>query len=149
EPQQVPVDYRDRNGLPGFAARRRREFAGNGIGVERLTGFCLLVRREVLEKIGGFDERYGVGYFDDDDLCMQARQAGFQLVVAQNVFIHHFGNKTFQRLGLDCRKQLRENFEQFKEKWGSEATKGYRVPEERVIRPSSLVTSEEASSQSS
>ena len=126
-PQQIAVDYRDINGIDAFAVRRRREFAGKTLQVGRLTGFCLLARREVLDKIGGFDERYGIGYFDDDDLSVRARQAGFELLVALNVFVHHFGSRTFAGLGIDCREQLRRNFEQFKAKWGPEQAGAYRL----------------------
>jgi len=128
-PQQVPVPYKDLSGVDGFAARRRSEFAKQALRVDRLTGFCLLVRSEVLERIGGFDERYGLGFFDDDDLCVRAREAGFRLLVAQNVFIHHFGSRTFTSMGIDCERQLKENFYQFKAKWGREHAAGYRVPE--------------------
>jgi GT2 family glycosyltransferase len=68
QPQQIGVDYQELSGLPGFAGRQRNKFANQAQRVERLTGFCLLVRREVLDKIDGFDERFGLGFFDDDDL---------------------------------------------------------------------------------
>jgi GT2 family glycosyltransferase/tetratricopeptide (TPR) repeat protein len=93
-----------------------------------LTGFCLLVRREVLERIGGLDERYGLGFFDDDDLCVRARQAGFGLLVALDVFVHHFGSRTFRALGIDCPQLLQQNFALFREKWGPEQSAGYRLP---------------------
>jgi glycosyltransferase involved in cell wall biosynthesis len=128
-PQMIPVTYRRPEELQTFAARRREQFAGQGVVVERLTGFCLLLRREVWEKIGGLDETFGVGFFEDDDLCIRARQAGFRLVMALNVFIHHHGNRTFQGLGLDARAQLQANFEKFRAKWGDERCAGYRLPE--------------------
>jgi GT2 family glycosyltransferase/tetratricopeptide (TPR) repeat protein len=128
-PQQIGVDYTDLAELPAFAARRSQAYARRAIKVERLTGFCLLVRREVLDKIGGFDEQYQLGFFDDDDLCVRARESGFQLLVALNVHIHHFGSLTFNSLGIDCRKQLVTNFERFKAKWGPERAAGYRLPE--------------------
>jgi hypothetical protein len=128
QPQRIPVDYSDVPGIDPFAAKRRRDFAGQALQVGRLTGFCLLVRREVLEQIGGFDERYGLGFFDDDDLSVRARQAGFQLFVALGVFVHHFGSRTFAGLGIDCRRQLQENFERFRAKWGPERSAGYRWP---------------------
>jgi glycosyltransferase involved in cell wall biosynthesis/Tfp pilus assembly protein PilF len=129
EPQRIPVDYHELDSLPAFAARRCKEYAGQALQVQRLTGFCLLVRREVFDHIGSFDEQFGLGFFDDDDLCVRARDAGFQLLVAQNVFVHHFGNRTFRALGVDCRQQLLTNFERFKTKWGTERAVGYRLPD--------------------
>src|SRR5260370_40393634 len=76
QPQQIGVDYQELSGLPGFAVRQRNKFANQAQRVERLTGFCLLVRREVLDKIGGFDERFGLGFFDDEALCGPALSAG-------------------------------------------------------------------------
>jgi GT2 family glycosyltransferase len=44
------------------------------------------------EAVGGLDERLGMGFFDDDDPALRARQAGFELAVAQDLFVHHFGS---------------------------------------------------------
>jgi glycosyltransferase involved in cell wall biosynthesis/Flp pilus assembly protein TadD len=132
-PQQIPVDYRSLDDLNAFAARRRREFAGKALEVERLIGFCLLIRRDVLQAVGStLDERFGLGFFEDDDLCFRAREKGFRLAVALDVFIHHFGNRTFTGLGLDAHQMLKENFERFQAKWGTERTAGYRLPEGAV-----------------
>jgi len=65
-----------------FAAERRKAFAGQALAVQRLIGFCMLIRREVWEKVGGMDEDFGLGFFEDDDLCVRVREAGFQLVMA-------------------------------------------------------------------
>jgi GT2 family glycosyltransferase/Tfp pilus assembly protein PilF len=126
-PQQIPTDYQDLRNLPAWAARLRQQNAGQAARVDRLTGFCLLVCREVFDQVGTFDEQFGLGFFDDDDLCVRAREAGFGLVVAQHVFVHHFGNRTFHGLGIDCRQLLMSNFERFKSKWGSERAAGYRL----------------------
>ncbi len=129
-PQQVEVDYdlASLDGLDDFAARRRANLGGQALEFSRLTGFCLLARREVLEEVGGFDERYGLGFFDDDDLCLRVRQAGYRLVVALDAFVHHFGSRTFAALGVDTTKQLAENFARFKDKWGPEHAAPYRAP---------------------
>jgi GT2 family glycosyltransferase/tetratricopeptide (TPR) repeat protein len=127
--QGVRPDYANLDGLDRFAERRRKDFGGQKLEVRRLTGFCLLVRREVLDRIGTFDERWGAGFFDDDDLCLRARDAGFRLVIAQEVYIHHFGSRTFHGLGLNTHEILRKNFDLFKEKWGAEHVAGYRLNE--------------------
>ena len=52
--------------------------------------------------IGGLDERFGLGFFDDDDLAERARRAGFELAVAHDLFVHHFGSRTFVGNGIDA-----------------------------------------------
>jgi GT2 family glycosyltransferase/tetratricopeptide (TPR) repeat protein len=130
EPQGIRADYQNLEGLDPFAARRRREFTGRVLPVKRLTSFCLLARREVMDQIGPFDERYELGFFDDDDLCLRVREAGFRLLVAQDQYVHHDGNRTFQGLGINARELLVKNFERFKAKWGQEHSAGYFLPPE-------------------
>jgi GT2 family glycosyltransferase/predicted Zn-dependent protease len=126
--QGVRPGYAELSGLDDFAARRRRDFAGKALPVNRLTGFCLLARREVLDRVGGLDERFGLGFFEDDDLGVRAREAGFRLLIALEVYVHHFGSRTFQALGVNTRERLEANFELFRGKWGPEYTAGYRLP---------------------
>jgi glycosyltransferase involved in cell wall biosynthesis/predicted Zn-dependent protease len=138
-PQQIPVDYRMPQELEAFAARRRRAYLGQALGIGRLLGFCLLLRREVLEAVGGLDEGFGPGFFEDDDLSLRVRKLGFRLLVALDVFIHHYGNRTFVGLGIDARKLLQENFERFKTKWGEEHAAGYHLPGESEDRGSQRI----------
>ena len=70
---------------------------GKWLTVRKLSGFCLLMKRAVYDAIGGLDERFGMGFFDDDDLAERARRAGFELAVAHDLFVHHFGSRTFAR----------------------------------------------------
>jgi GT2 family glycosyltransferase/tetratricopeptide (TPR) repeat protein len=135
--QGVRPGYAELDGLAAFAERRRRDFRGKVLWVNRLTGFCLLTRRDVLDRLGAFDERYGLGFFDDDDLCLRAREAGVKLAVAPEVYIHHFGSRTFKGLGIETRDQLSKNFEVFREKWGKDATAGYHLPEQAPDAPPS------------
>jgi hypothetical protein len=45
---------------------------------------------------------FGLGFFDDDDLCLRARRAGFSLAVALDCYVHHFGSQTFRAMGVDA-----------------------------------------------
>ena len=83
--------------------------AASGPRVPKLSGFCLLMTRAVYEAIGGLDERFGLGFFDDDDLAVRARRAGFELAVAHDLFVHHFGSRTFVGNGVDAEALLEEN----------------------------------------
>jgi N-acetylglucosaminyl-diphospho-decaprenol L-rhamnosyltransferase len=58
--------------------------------VDWISGACLLVRRSAFEQVGGFDERIFM-YFEDNDLCLRLRSAGWQVVYDPLVAITHTG----------------------------------------------------------
>src|SRR6185437_9962543 len=121
------VPYRDLDEMHAFARRWRDEHRGQWFNAAKLSGFCLMMTRAVYEAIGGLDERFGLGLFDDDDLAERARRAGFTLAVARDLFIHHFGSRTFAGNGIDASALLEENARQFAAKWGQDAPRGRRV----------------------
>lgn len=95
--QQITPTYTDLAHIDFFA----EDFAERDADDEEtdmLVGFCLAVRRSVLDEIGGFDTRFGLGTFEDNDLCYRMRRAGYRLVRAARSFVHHGGSKTFARL---------------------------------------------------
>jgi GT2 family glycosyltransferase/glycosyltransferase involved in cell wall biosynthesis len=54
-----------------------------------VTGACMYVRREVIARIGAFDERYAMAY-EDVDWCLRAWQAGFRVLYFPSAqLIHH------------------------------------------------------------
>jgi GT2 family glycosyltransferase len=127
-PQLVdPVPYADLAGMHAFADQWRREHRGEWMTTGKLSGFCLLIKRKLLNAIGGLDERFGLGFFDDDDLGLRARRAGFELAVAHDLFIHHFGSRTFQGAGIDAAALLAENEKRFTSKWGLPELPGRHV----------------------
>lgn len=71
-------------------------------------GFCLLVSRRVVERIGGFDwVRYRDGYYEDTDYVWRAQQAGFASAWAKGSYVHHFGCMSFtDRIGMEKVKAL-------------------------------------------
>lgn len=85
--------------------------------VDSLSGLCLLVPRRVFDTVGGFDERFGAGNFEDDDWCLRLRLHGQRLVIARRAFLHHEGHATFRALGLDYRAELAHRRAQFEAKW--------------------------------
>lgn len=85
-----------------------------------LIGFCLLIKKEVLNKIGLLDEAYSPGYVEDNDLCLRIAEAGYRLMLCHDCFIHHYLGSGFRRDLNKFYPVLYANREYFKSKWGFE-----------------------------
>ena len=69
-PQLVAdVPYTNMQEMHDFARQWRGGARGQWFTAEKLSGFCLLMKRAVYEAVGGLDEQFGLGLFDDDDLA--------------------------------------------------------------------------------
>lgn len=80
-----------KNILSRFLARKR---LGREREVPWLTAACLLLRREAFERVAGFDERFFL-YFEDVDLSLRIREAGFSLIYfPEAIVIHRRGGST-------------------------------------------------------
>lgn len=118
--QQIPVTYGRIEDMDAFAGENGRLNRGKTLEVRRLIGFCLLVKRSVLDEIGPFDERYGLGNYEDDDLCLRAIRAGYRLLVVLDSFIHHIGHASMGQLpDTSLQNLLKENAEKARLKWGA------------------------------
>jgi O-antigen biosynthesis protein len=99
----------DVDAVDAFARKWREEHKGKWVEVERLGGFCLLIKREVLKRIGHLREAGDLALFDTDLLCQKARQAGFTLACCKDLFVHHFGTRTFAHGAPEDRGQKTED----------------------------------------
>jgi GT2 family glycosyltransferase len=103
--------------------------------VEVVPGACLMIKREVFERVGGFDPRYFM-YVEDVDLCFEVRAAGFKnYYVGDACVIHHGGGSSKKRGGQGFSvPMMRESYVIFFEK-----TRGY--PYASLYRLSTLLIS--------
>lgn len=60
--------------------------------VKAVSGSCMMIRRAVVEEIGGLDERY-FAYQEDADYCIQARQAGWKVFFVPLAAVIHYGGR--------------------------------------------------------
>ena len=118
-PQQIEVGDDNIAELDGFAWDFGKAQNGVMVEVSRLVGFCLLIKRELIDAIGLLDEQFGIGCFEDDDYCSRAIAAGFRAVIAGDSFMHHFGSRTFLGSGFDAARSMRENHARFLAKWSA------------------------------
>ena len=103
----------------------RRGMAGRprGANVRGTTAHWILfaVRTSSFHGVGGFDERFEIGGFEDDDLCRRLHQNDLRLLIAHGSFVHHSGHASFDANDIDWRVTQLENRVRFEEKWGPDA----------------------------
>jgi GT2 family glycosyltransferase len=93
---------------------------GPFVEIDFCRGYCILIKRSVIDRIGSLDEAYGLGYYDDDDYSVRAIRSGFRCVRASKVTVRHLRDSTFSTIFADeKRRELhRKNRELFYKKWG-------------------------------
>ena len=118
-PQKIPTNYKNIDEMYQFAKNIRTSNLGNKTEFGRLVFFHVLIKKAVFDKIGGLDEIFTPGNFEDDDFCIRAKLAGFKAHILYYVFIHHYGSKSFTVNGSDAyNKLLATNKQKFIQKWG-------------------------------
>lgn len=85
--------------------------------VAQVRGLLWLQSAECLNDVGGFDPVFGLGNFEDDDLNVRARLAGYSLWIADGAFAHHEGSSTFRDLAIDYRACIERNLSIICRKW--------------------------------
>ena len=116
--QSISVPYSDVSDMMTFADSNNITNPEKWEQKSRLVAFCMLVKRDVLNKVGLFDERFTPGNFEDDDLCMRIVEVGYKLMLCNDSFIHHFGSSSFNKDYAKFNNLLMENSRKFQDKWG-------------------------------
>jgi len=97
----VPVFLKENDILPGFTidefARMIEQISlGQVIEIPTAVGFCMFIRRSVLDRIGLFDEvTFDKGYSEENDFSRRAISRGYSNVICDNTFVYHRGSSSF------------------------------------------------------
>jgi GT2 family glycosyltransferase/rhamnogalacturonyl hydrolase YesR len=81
--------------------------------VQLLSGAALLIKKEVVKKIGVLDEGYSPGYFEESDYCIRARKAGFSVIYNPKVIIVHYEGRSWRRIPLARFYAFHKNYIRF------------------------------------
>lgn len=105
--------------------RLQQYFADETIALDVVTGvgFCLLLRRSILQKVGLFDDIYGKGYCEESDLCMRLTTQGYRTVLSPNVYVYHQGQASFTH----SHERYIANRRIFDQRWKVEYTRQFRA----------------------
>jgi GT2 family glycosyltransferase len=116
---EIGVPYRTYGELEQFACDHARNRTRQAFDIRTATMFCAALRRSVWDTTGPLDTRFHIGLFEDDDLSMRVRAAGFRVACAEDVFVHHFGQASIGRLAQTGQygALFHANRQRWEEKW--------------------------------
>jgi len=106
----------NKESMEAYAERLKKE-AASSTEIGSAIGFCMLIKKEIIERIGVFDEIYGMGNFEDTDYSRRAIKEGYICARAHRAYVFHDEGGSFTRGSL-----FDENFERNRQiyefRWG-------------------------------
>ncbi len=121
-------------GKPGIAGHSHKHFPDDAYGyymkphiiqnLSAVTGACVMMRRDVFEGVGGFDENLAYA-FNDVDLCLKIRKRGYLIVYTPYAKLYHYESQSrgYENNPGKIKRFFRE-IEYMREKWGKVIDKG-------------------------
>ncbi len=94
-----------------------RSERGKSVELGAAIGFCMLIKRSLIDRIGTFDEVYGMGNFEDTDFSRRAIKEGFRCVRACGAYVYHREGASFDRV-VTFERDFRRNKEIYESRWG-------------------------------
>jgi GT2 family glycosyltransferase len=76
----------------------------SSLEVEQPAGAFLMIRRDVWEKLGGFDENFYPLWFEDVDFLKRAKDLGFRLYFEPEAVAKHTGAHSIRKISLEFRE---------------------------------------------
>jgi GT2 family glycosyltransferase len=72
-----------------------------GKDLPSVSAACLLIKREIYDSVGGLDEGFLIGDFEDSDLCLKVKQRGLRIICVSNLNLTHLERQSFTGIGAN------------------------------------------------
>ncbi|MGX9758141.1 glycosyltransferase [Clostridioides difficile] len=119
--QQIDVKYTNLDEMLTFGYLYNRIDENLWSYRNKLVGYCMMIKKDVLDQVGLLDEIFTPGNFEDDDISCRIFLKGYKLILCKDTFIHHFGSVSFKEKRDLYNNLLCINSEKFKNKWNFNA----------------------------
>lgn len=120
--QDMIINYGIYVAVDGNTAHKHYGKERNSVKVEQqkaVEGSLMFIKRELINKIGDFDERYTMGYRAEIDLAFRAKEAGYKIMSTPKAEYVHFQHQTSGPLGI-----TNDTFDVFNAQWGNKLKLG-------------------------
>ncbi len=104
--------------VDAYAAELARRYPQHYTELDHVSGFCMLIKREVYQKIGQLDEVFEGGHYEDDDYSRRAQRLGYRCVQCDDAFVLHLGSVSFHKVPEERRRLIERNRRIYEERWG-------------------------------
>lgn len=81
------------------------------------VGFCMLIKRQVLESLGEFDAAFTPGYGEECDFSMRAWRVGFEIACCDDAYVYHKGGASFGAIPGNYSQLLHKNQQIMHRRW--------------------------------
>lgn len=114
----IKYDFNNQKELETTSRKYTSAHWGETLNQKCIAAFCWIMHKDSYKNLGGLDERYGRGMFEDDDYCKTILKNGQKILCSEDVFIHHFGGASFgQIVSAEYTKLFNDNKAKFEDKW--------------------------------
>jgi GT2 family glycosyltransferase len=115
---KIDLNYKNIKEMVSASKKYCDENSGKYFEIKMLAFFCVMFSRKIFETVGFLDEKFGLGFFEDDDYCERIKKINKKIICAKDVFIHHHLSASFNKMHIKKREKLFErNKNIFEKKW--------------------------------
>ncbi len=93
--QQINIGCTTMEAIQRYAERHNVSDPGKWEERLKLSTYLGIYRNEIMQTLGGFDEDFNPGCYDDDAICFSIRRMGYKVILARDTFVHHYGARSF------------------------------------------------------
>ena len=104
--------------IEAFAERLKGQKRGVFIEMPFCIGFCMFIRREIVQKIGGLSKEFYPIFFEDTDYSLRVSREGFLIGVAAGAYVWHKEHASFKQMGKKQDVFFNQSRRVFIKKWG-------------------------------
>jgi GT2 family glycosyltransferase len=135
-PNSNNLNIRPKEGesIDSFADLLKKTYTkGSFVDLPFCIGFCMVVKRIVLDNIGGFDEAFAPMYFEDSDYSRRVHKAGYRLGIARRSYVWHHEGGSSSQLGKDREAIFKRSEQTYLRKWGRTLRIGWLAESEEEL----------------